>query len=319
MRHDTNPTPTTTGDPAGHLHGLVGHGGPGGLGATGDAPHALTTGDAAEALARAAELIEAGKPRAARRKVAAVLAAADPATAALLGRCLAACESSEPTRTERLRWLWRHTDDDGRALVEACAPRRDTRPLPPLPAVDAEPARTPRWTSDTLHQAPRDQPTRYLPAEQRPTPRTAREARTADLRETDAYLDERAPLGEQDARTPEQTDYEQLDYDQAAVPALRGTACVVCFIERATRDQHRRPDDGLCEDCRDTGRAGIAPLPAGHTRADAIAARCAHLTEHAATHTQAAELLRVEWRRADRAARGVIAGWVAAHTSTGRP
>jgi hypothetical protein len=313
MRQDTNHSPTTTGIAAGHPANLAGHGAPGELGAIPTA--GMASGDAASVMARAAELIEAGKVRAARRAVADVLAAADPATAALLGHCLAALESAEPTRTERLRWLWRNCDDDGRALVEACAPRRDTHPLPPLPAIDAEPARAPRWSADTLHQAPRDLATRRLPTGQRPQPRTPAQARAGDLRETDAYLAERAPLGEQDARSPEQDDYEQLDYDRAAVPALRGTACVVCFVERATRDQHRRPDDGLCEDCRDAARPGIAPLPAGHTRAEAIAARCAHLARLATTPEQAAALLRAEWRRADPAARGVIAGWVTTHTS----
>lgn len=317
MRQHLHHRPSTAGAEAGRVDGLAGHGRTGERGAIPTA--GMASDDAAAAMGRAAELIEAGKLRAARRAVAAVLAAADLATATLLGHCLTALESGEPTRTQRLRWLWRRADDDGRALLEACAPRRDTRPLPPLPAADTVPDRSPRWTHATLHQAPRDLTARRVPTEQRPAPRTARQARAGDLGETDAYLAERAPLGEQDARTPEQTDYELLDYDRAAVPALRGTACVVCFIERATRDQHRRPDDGLCEDCRDAGRPGITPLPAGHTRAEAIAARCACLTATARTPEQAARLLRAEWRRADPAARGVIAGWVATHTPRAHP
>lgn len=311
MRQHLHPRPQPAGSAAGRVDGMAGHGTSGELGATATA--GMQTGDAAEAMGRAAELIEAGKVRAARRAVEAVHAAADPATAALLGQCLAALEAPAMVRVERLRWLWRHADDDGRALVEACAPRRDTRPLPPLPPVDREPGRAPRWTRDTLHQAPRDLITRRVPAAQRAGRKTADAARAADLGETDAYLAARVPLGEQDARDEERDGYDQLDYDQAAIPALRGTPCVCCFIERSTRDQHRHPDDGLCEDCREAGRPGIAAPSGARGRADAITARCAYLTDIARDPAHAAVLLRAEWRRADPATRGVIAGWVATH------
>lgn len=326
----TNPHQPGTdpaGSRAGHHDGLVGTGAPGGRCARGDAE--TGTEQAAEAMVRVAAMIEAGKVRAARRFTESLLTDTDEATRELLGRCLAALETPDPVRVERLRWLWRHADADGRTLIEACQPRRDARALPRLPAVDAAPTRAPGWTRQTLYRAPRDLGTRRIPAGQRPQPKTARQARADDTGEADAYLAERAPLGEQDARDgidAAQPDYDQLDYDRAAVPALRGTPCVWCNVERSSRDQHRRPDDGLCEDCRDTGRPGIPALPAGHTRAEAITARCAHLAAAARDDEHARRLLRAEWRRAPRAARGVIAGWVGAHltaapaaTSPGRP
>jgi hypothetical protein len=87
---------------------------------------------------------------------------------------------------------------------------------------------------------------------------------------------------------------------------------VSCWIERSAADQHRGGwDYGLCGECRDAGHAGIPALPAGHTRSDAVRARCRFIADSDETGQGGLPALRAEYRRANPADRATIAGWVA--------
>lgn len=114
-----------------------------------------------------------------------------------------------------------------------------------------------------------------------------------------------------------QPDGYALDYDRAALWAVRTTRCVSCWIERPAADAYnhgRRSDDSLCSDCRHQARrdgitdAGVRELPDGYTRAEFVAARCAFIADH---YPQAAlTLLRAAWREATDTDRNLISDWV---------
>ena len=92
------------------------------------------------------------------------------------------------------------------------------------------------------------------------------------------------------------------DHDRAAVPGLRGAACIGCKLERTRAD--RANPDGLCIHCREGGL----------TRELVIQRSCALIAD-ANPGPRAIELLRAAWKRAARDDdRNVISAWVAAHT-----
>ncbi|GAA2848078.1 hypothetical protein GCM10010472_01220 [Pseudonocardia halophobica] len=251
-------------------------------------------------LAEIADLVERGALREARRRTARILADTDEPTQLLLAQCLQALERHPSVRVSQLRHLWRISDDDGRAIVEACAPRHDQLPTRPNHRDDAE-------LRDKVRQAPRDLPTRWTT----PTARRNRRPGDADTAAGRYFADRVEPEQDRDDRD----DPMPLDYDRSALPPLRGLPCVVCRTERSSRDQHRRTDDGLCEDCRDSGRPGISPPPAPATRESWVIARCRYVADTSATPAECRARLRADWRHLARHDRATMTAWVAAQTT----
>jgi hypothetical protein len=263
-----------------------------------------TTTPVPEALARLAELVRTGQFAAARRESRKMLEHTDPHTLGLITRCAEALQADRHEATAALDQLWLAGDPADAAIITACMPARDY--APDLPTPEPEPA----WRRETRWVRPRNLRVRRGPA-------TGPTRAGGDDGVTNRYLaDREAPTpAEIDARDRKQglIGYE-LDYDRTAVPALRGTPCVHCWIERSSADQHRGGwDDGLCGECRDRGIAGIPALPPGHSRTAAIKARCRHIADADTTGQGALPTLRSEYRRANRADKSVIAAWVEAH------
>lgn len=272
-----------------------------------------------DALFQVAILVKEGDNRRAKREMRELLNVADHASLALIGRCASTLEKY-PHRiaVDKLRNAWRRTTDEThRALIAACAPEQDNGQYRP----QTEPAAPSRYGRDN-YRAPRNSRRSYDPT-RRKAQRTQRQAR----QEADAvrYFTERAGVSEgqqikdRDDRAQDAQVYASgLDYDKAGVPDTRGLPCVACWLERAAADvvtarvRAGHGDDGLCGDCRESGRPGIPELPADHTRADAIEARCAFIAERAGTSARG--ILRREWKRyADPRERATVAAWVQAH------
>jgi hypothetical protein len=254
-----------------------------------------TTPEIPAALARLAELVAAGKFTAARRAAAALIDHTDPNTLGLIARCAEALQADRDTATAALDELWLAAGDRDAAIITACLPESDY--TPDLPARDVEPAwkRQVRWVPPSrvrVRRGPVTAPTR-----------TGGDAAiiTGYLSETDGpAINDREPGGRP-------IGYE-LDYDLAALHPVKGSPCCRCWIERNRTDQNRT--DGLCGECCDAGHPGIPALPAGHTRADAIRARCQHIAGTDTTGQGGLPSLRAEYRRANAADRAVIAAWV---------
>ena len=259
-----------------------------------------TTGATAEELRQVAELIEAGQPREARRRTERILAASDAATHELLIEIFAALECGPVVRTARLRDVWRRQGYDGRALVEACVPRAERRAEA---AKQAE--REAQATRAERREFARRRPSAVTSRQGVPQPRRPQRATDNDTA-TRRYFDERVDPAEV---TDEQSDYDQLDYDRAAVPPMRGLPCVACGVERATRDRQRAHDDGLCEDCRDSGTAGVPILPASASRDDVLVARCDYIAATSATTAERDARLNRDWRCMRKWDRFIVADW----------
>ncbi len=149
-----------------------------------------------------------------------------------------------------------------------------------------EPARqAERWVAPTNFRRRRVAARRPIPS-----PRHDGDAQAG------AYLAERGGVDDTPERAEPAAGY-TLDYDRAAVPALRGQVCLVCRLERSSADRARR--DGLCQDCAEDG----------HTRQSWLEGRCAR----AAAQPDGAQRLRRAWLDATDTDKATIAGWVAAH------
>jgi hypothetical protein len=251
------------------------------------------------ARVRAGELLEA------KRQARALLDTAEPRHLEVIAQCAAIAETYPRTAVTRLRWMWHQADADARAIIEACAPAPGEDRSRPQPETQLPP----RWNGRTRYQAPSTVTVRQG-RPRRPQRRSVEPAVSVRYHETRAGVDDQPHHGER-------PDGYANDYDRAAVPAQRGTGCLSCWVERAAADL-RRPDDGLCSECRDAGRRGIAPLPAGHSHADAIAARCGFIAAHHLPAT-ARHLLRADWQHSQPRDRETIAAWVAAHPITDTP
>jgi hypothetical protein len=257
----------------------------------------------ADSILELAGLVRAGDRAEAKRQARTLLDTADPRHLTIVAQCATILDYWPRIGVAKLRAYWQScTDPQDRAIIAACAPEPGEHPQ------RTQPNSAPRGNT-SRHQA-----RRTVRRQMRPELRRRRDQRQQreEPAVVTAYHQDRA--GVDDApEYGERPDGYAVDYDRAAVPALRGTPCVYCWVERSSADQApSRADDGLCEQCRDKGRPGIPALPAGHTRADAIAARCALI---AAKHhrTAAVSILRNEWDRAQGRDRAVIAEWVAAH------
>ncbi|MBC3189455.1 hypothetical protein H7X46_00010 [Pseudonocardia sp. C8] len=259
-----------------------------------------TTVDAAEELGQVADLIARGATREARRRTARIADAADTETRALLGQILAALEKHPAVMLDELRNLWKISDAAGRELVEACAPRAERRA-----EAAKETERAVRATRAERREYARRRPGEVATRQGTPQPRRSQRATDNDTA-TRRYFDERDDPA---AVTDEQSDYDQLDYDRAAVPPMKGLPCVACGVERSTRDQQRTHDDGLCEDCRESGTAGVPILPATATRADVLIARCDHIAATSANADERNARLNRDWRCLKATDRFTVSDW----------
>lgn len=246
--------------------------------------------------------VQRGDITRAKRYAAHLLDQLDDTTHRIVATCVNTIERYPERADIHLRARWKSTTNDThRAVIAAFGTaymQRDPRPTTP----NQRPKPTP---------APRDHHTETRPEARR----TLTEQDRARLRAHDraeaqaaAYADR---AGVDDQPPPAGVYASGLDYDRAAVPALRGTPCVRCWLERTPADHRNHSDDGLCGECRDKGRTGIPDLPADHTRADAVEARCTFLTT---TYPNARALLLRWWKTyATPADRITITDWVHRH------
>ncbi len=175
-------------------------------------------------------------------------------------------------------WKQAHNEAD-RALIAACMPEKGEKPRERLRSD------SPRATRRT-RRAAADRVTTEQRAELIKKRNTRQELADAALMAR--YEAERAGVADgpqvqdRDERAQAEKVYASgFDYDCAA---LYGTEiafrCLGCTISRGRYDLDRvrmqagTGDDGLCSDCREKGIRGIPELPAGHTKAEAIKARC---------------------------------------------
>lgn len=263
-----------------------------------------------QCLTGIAAAIQSGNVRRAKRYTAQLLDVLDPHTRQVVAECVGTIERY-PERADvhlRARWKAASTDTDRTVIATfgTAFMHRDPRPAP-----------TPADHRSTWRTAPRDLDTETRPEARR----TLTEQDRAGLRARDrveaqaaAYADR---AGVDDEPPPAAVYASGLDYDRAAVPTLRGTPCVRCWLERTPADHRADSDDGLCGECRDKGRPGIPELPAGHTRVDAVHARCAFL---AATYGNSRALLAQWWKTyATPADRHAISEWVDRHPFSDTP
>lgn len=268
-----------------------------------------------ESVAAVAAMVKSGNLREAKRTTAQLLDNVHPQVLAVLRECADILARPNAIARPKLIALWQHSDATARKIIEACAPARD------------------EWDNRTVPEAPADERPRPLtPVPGKVTTRRGQRFSRQELRnrrnqrqarkDTAAYYDEKTGrFGVDDQpRRSDRPDAYTLDYDRAALPGLRGLDCVACWIER-TRADHtpnishgELSDDGLCSECRERGRQGIPPLPAGFTLADAVAARCTYIAtrHHPAT---ARTLLRGDWHTVNFQARTLIADWAKANTA----
>jgi hypothetical protein len=284
--------------------------------------------EVSERIEEIAALVHSGEVRAAVHLTRKVLDAADTATFELIAECARVIEHTPERAIPRMRVLWRkHRSDEHRAIIAAFAPKQGEAPRHRTPA----PVRQPDWT------AARDERTRRVDPRSLPERRSARDAETrrarynvaADYAETRAGVEETAPtyLHPRTAfdalSTAEPAPGYGIDYDRAALYALRGLPCLVCWMERAAAD-HRHPssDDNLCGTCRERGRPGLVYSTPPANRVQVLIARCAYIVARCSP-VAALAILKQEWRRAlDPTARAAIAAWVETHftvPATGEP
>ncbi|MEQ3552585.1 hypothetical protein WIS52_19095 [Pseudonocardia nematodicida] len=256
---------------------------------------------AAAELGVIAEIIERGAVRGARARLARLLDSVDAPTRLLMVRCVDALEAEHPTTMlHRLRHEWRHADEDGRALVQACAPIAERSAEK---ARDAARIAQDNRVKDRSWEARR---ARNLTS-RRDTPRRRRDPRTVES-DTVAqrYFAERVePSTDEDE--PQRDD--RIDYDRAALAPMAGLGCVACGVERSATDRRRANDDGLCQDCREDGLPAIA-IPSADADARAVLfARCDYI---AATSTSPAERdarMRRDWRAMRRSDQFAVVDW----------
>ncbi|MEU2032785.1 MobF family relaxase [Nocardia amamiensis] len=229
--------------------------------------------------------------------------------------------NSFPVARARLRWAGERFPQH-RALIDAATPTTDPHVYQPA-TTPTEPAHR----RDRHHVAARDHHEHTDPlARRNPLTDNQIDARRAeqDYSDTRAHIDDQPhdrpepdrfthPSYRRDEATDPRPDGYTLDYDRAAVPASRGLSCVACGLERPRTDAipvpPRRADDGLCNDCRDTGEPGMPD----HDPADHVTARCDYI---AATRPAPAAraMLRRDWRAARNPThRAAIETWIRNH------
>ncbi|MFI6029452.1 hypothetical protein [Amycolatopsis magusensis] len=245
----------------------------------------------------------------------------------MIARVADVLENRPRTAVDILRHWWASAPSDAdRAIIAACAPKNGEQRRRP----QSDTGRAPRWNGRNNYQAPST-----VRTEQRAELRRRRKSRQEqnDAAAFRRYQAERAGVaeGEQipdrdDATRAEQVYASGFDYDRAALYSTDvAFRCLSCSINRGRYDLDRarmsagHGDDGLCAECRESGRPGIPELPAGHTLADAVTARCSFIWAERGT-VAARVALRAEWRQAPApAVRAAIADYVSAHLSAEQP
>lgn len=219
------------------------------------------------------------------------------------------------------RWYRSAPGPAERAIIAACAPREgEQRRRTPS---DAD--RTPQWNRKNKHEAPRDVRTeRRADARRRRRSRDEQNAAAvaANYQEVRAGIAEGAQILDRDDRTrAEQVYASGFDYDRAAL--YRTSVEMPCLWAGCRRLRERNDldaervkaghgDDGLCRECREDDRPGIAPLPVGHTMRDAIHARCAFIFDEQNGALAGLLALRSAYKESRNAnTQALIAEWVA--------
>lgn len=262
-----------------------------------------------EAIAEVAAKVRAGDLTSAKGHARTLLQIADTHAFEVITTCVTILETRPKIARAKLAAYWKRSGPTARAIIEACAPKKDDRVRKQV----TEPAPVPQWNERNKYQAPRDERREIRPElRRRRDQRQVRQDNRA-RQVIEKYQAERGGVDDAPERT-ENPAY-SIDYDKAAVHVLRGTPCVHCWIERPEDDYTASTDDGLCPECRERDCPGIPTLPHGHTRADAIAARCAYIADHYGPSSAKAILTR-EWKAATWRDRTVIAAWVRANPST---
>ncbi|MGW4527835.1 hypothetical protein [Amycolatopsis sp. NPDC004378] len=280
-----------------------------------------------ETISELTALVQAGDIPAARKLGKKLLNVAETRELWLIAKIADVLDNRPRTAVDILRQWWASAPSaEDRAIIAACAPKNGEQRRRP----QADTGRAPRWNGRNNYQAPGT-----VRTEQRAELRRRRRSRQEqnDAAAFRRYQAERAGVteGEQipdrdDAARAEQVYASGFDYDRAA---LYGTdlafRCLSCSISRGRYDLDRarmsagHGDDGLCAECRESGRPGIPELPAGHTPADAVTARCSFVWAQLGT-VAARVALRAEWRQATTpAVRAAIADYVSAHLPAEEP
>ncbi len=235
------------------------------------------------------QLVQAQNMRAAKQELRQLQSAIDDPTWLLLTEIANTLRfKTQDAAIAKLRNLWRRNEPH-RDIIEACVPKKDE-----------------------------GQHIRKVTYEQRPDPS---ETRPVAGNVTEAYEDELGKTERDDPGTPRpELIVDRHDYDIDGAREVQFGLCVSCRLERAEMDPLTgrvltgHGDDGLCSECRSSGRPGIPELPLGHVPLDATLARLDFLAENFGT--EARGIYRQEWRYSLLSAeKGIIADWVKTRTS----
>ncbi|SDD56231.1 hypothetical protein [Actinokineospora iranica] len=268
--------------------------------------------------------LKAGRIRRARALGRKLLDKADLRDLWLLRKIADVLEHRPYTAADILRgWMDRAPEDAGRdcAIIRACLPE------------DGEIRHRPRGKSGSTRRYTTSTPrASRVVTTQKPNGRKARRTRRKMRAEAEvhSYQAERAGVAEgeqipdRDDRAAEEQVYASgVDFDRAALYGMDTPyLCLTCTIGRGRYDldtarvRAGRGDDGLCAQCRENGRRGVAPLPTGHTDTHTSRARCWYLFNAWACEGDDAvrAILRAEWKHAPSPeARDAVVTFVAAH------
>lgn len=234
-------------------------------------------------------LLDLGGMAEARELAAQILDTADPETLEVLAHIAWVRENNTKTVNARMRDAWKRSTLEHRELIETCVVLYVDPITPPVDeATPAEPEvlradvhiPTTRAEAPELRTSYRRDVVEFSPVRRKVDPaariarRTKKQIRTAIkcAKTVHRYQWSRAGVDDQPPIEDRPFNYEN-DYDETAVPALQGLACVHCWQERSAKD-NRHHTDGLCDRCRSLDRSGLPSLPATAWRDEIIAARC---------------------------------------------
>ncbi|GLZ28129.1 hypothetical protein Lesp02_03190 [Lentzea sp. NBRC 105346] len=234
---------------------------------------------------------------------------ADPDTLGLLTEIAETFQTYPKIAPVKLGETWKRSTAEDREIIATCVEIRRERQHSPSP--ESESATKPEvvlradvhtpspreadelWTGRPTDTARCDKVRRKFSAEARRDPRPPKTE--AEKRADKVFASyRRFRAGVDDYAVRETPPGYELDYDDAAIPPLRGLACVQCFSERTPQDHDQRHDDGLCTECRSLNRPGLPSLHADPYRDEVIANRCSFI---AATYRRstAHAIFRREW------------------------
>jgi hypothetical protein len=236
-------------------------------------------------IADLADLIEDGRRQAAKAYARRFLDQTPTKYLALAADCTKILDEHGAAGLDRLRQWYKQTDPIGRQVIYVCAVAR----------AQVQPQHTAQPTAPAQPE-PQPTTTRRSASPQRTRAQRAAHRVSRAEHNTRAYLGERGPGGKfeepRDQRAPSQPYASELDFDRAAMHALRHLPCLVCNVERAQTDwANPRCDDGLCAQHRAT-----MPALAGNSPADIVRAVCRHLVDEFGD--QARDRIRLYWQAA---------------------